>query len=213
MRKQSPEKSSIRRIRSTIMGIVTFVVVGFFASVQVASAHCDAIDGPVVTDARADLDTGKLDRTLKWIAGDDEAEVKAIFDLAQKVKTQGPDAHHLSERYFFETVVRLHREMEGATYTGLKPPGHGAGPIVKGVDRALATGSSAEIEAMVQRQVREGITKRFADARAKKAHSAHNVAAGRAYVASYVELMHYIKHVHELASTPAGPGKADAHSH
>lgn len=200
-----------RRIWAQLAVIVAFLVVGTFGAIPRASAHCDAIDGPVVTDARKDLDAGKLERTLKWISAGDEAEVKSAFVLAQKVKKQGPEARQLAEKYFFETVVRVHRDMEGAPYTGLKEPGYGATPLVKSVDAALESGSIAAVEAAVQKQVKEGIAKRFADARAKKARSTQSVEAGRAYVHAYVELMHYIEHVYDLAGTPVGGGHgADA---
>src|SRR5690554_6843357 len=104
-------------IWSQIVVIVAFLLVGTFGAMPLASAHCDAIDGPVVTDARKDLDAGKLDLTLKWISAKDEAEVKSAFKLAEKVKAQGPEAKQLAEKYFFETVVRVHRDMEGEPYT------------------------------------------------------------------------------------------------
>lgn len=202
--------TKIWRIWSQIAVIAAFLLVGTFGAIPLASAHCDAIDGPVVTDARKDLDAGKLDLTLKWISAKDEAEVKSAFVLAEKVKKQGPEARQLAEKYFFETVVRVHRDMEGAPYTGLKEPGYGATPLVKSVDAALVSGNISKVEAQVQKQVKEGIAKRFADARTKKAHSKHNVEAGRAYVHAYVELMHYIEHVYELAGTPVGGHGADA---
>lgn len=196
---------------SRIVVIVVFLLVGTLGAMPLASAHCDAIDGPVVTDARKDLEAGKLDLTLKWISAKDEAEVKSAFKLAETVKKQGPEAKQLAEKYFFETVVRVHRDMEGEPYTGIKGPGYGATPLVKSVDAALASGSISKVEAQVQKQVKDGIAKRFADAREKKAHSTHNVEAGRAYVAAYVELMHYIEHVYDLAGTPVA-GEHDAHA-
>src|SRR5690554_2171810 len=202
-----------KRILHPVISFLAVLIIGIFGAVQSASAHCDAIDGPVITDARVDLKSGKLDRTLKWIYPEQVKEVSAAFDLTNKVKKQGPEAQKLAELYFFETVVRLHRETENAPYTGLKPAGYNAGPIVKGVDRALETGDISKVEKMVQEQVREGIAKRFADARAKKAHRSHNAEAGRSYVAAYVELMHYIEHVNELAATKSVTQQDAAHKH
>jgi len=199
-------------IRSLVV-VLVILIVGVFGVMQTASAHCDAVDGPVVADARLDLEAGKLDRTLKWIYPEQEEEVTAVFKLTNQVKKKGPEASELAERYFFETVVRLHRETENAPYTGLKPAGYNAGPIVKGVDKALETGDISKVEKMVQEQVREGIAKRFADARAKKAHRSHNAEAGRSYVAAYVELMHYIEHVNELAATKSVTQQDAAHKH
>lgn len=201
------------KLSRLILGVVVVLLVAIFGAIQTASAHCDAIDGPVVTDARSDLDSGELDLTLKWISADHEEEVESVFQLARQVMDEGPEARQLAERYFFETVVRVHRETEGEPYTGLKPEGYNAGPIVAGVDEALESGSIADVEEMVQDRVSDGISERFADALAKKAHSTHNAEAGRSFVHSYVELMHYIEHLHDLAGIPSDGGHEGAHNH
>jgi hypothetical protein len=46
-----------------------------------------------------------------------------------------PSAKELADKYFFETVVRLHRMGEGASYTGIKPAGYNNDPSVKAADR------------------------------------------------------------------------------
>ena len=45
-----------------------------------AAAHCDTLDGPVVKDARAALEGGKLAPVLAWVQPSDEAEVRAAFE-------------------------------------------------------------------------------------------------------------------------------------
>ena len=42
-------------------------------------AHCDTLDGPVVMDARAALESGDITPVLKWVQASDEAAIKAVF--------------------------------------------------------------------------------------------------------------------------------------
>lgn len=86
-------------------------------------AHCDTLDGPVVAAARVALDKGDNTPVLKWIRAGQEAEVRTAFEQALVERTKGPEARELADRYFFETLVRVHGAGEGAPYTGLKPAG------------------------------------------------------------------------------------------
>src|SRR6056297_2346000 len=96
-------------------------------------AHCDAMQGPVVTEAREALETGELMPVLKWIAPQDEASIREAFAKARAARDEGPDAKEVANLYFFQEVVRLHRKSEGEPFTGLKPGDGGAGPAVKTV--------------------------------------------------------------------------------
>jgi hypothetical protein len=84
----------------------------------VAFAHCDSLDGPVVKAAQRALETGDVNRAFVWVAVFDEPEVLAAFDKALTVRALGGTARELADQYFFETVVRLHRQSEGEPYTG-----------------------------------------------------------------------------------------------
>jgi len=81
-----------------------------------AYAHCDGLDGPVVGAARAALQTGDANHVLIWVRPEDVAQIKAVFDQTMAVRKLGPQAEDLADRYFSETLVRLHRAGEGAPY-------------------------------------------------------------------------------------------------
>src|SRR5512138_2915043 len=85
-----------------------------------AAAHCDTMGGPVIADAKVALAKGDLTPVLKWVKPENEPEVRTAFTQTLKVRAQGPEARELADRYFFETLVRIHRAGEGAPYTGLK---------------------------------------------------------------------------------------------
>src|SRR5512141_1215891 len=100
---------------------VLAIFLGILAILPVkAAAHCDTMNGPVISTARQALDKGDVTPVLKWIKPDKEAEVRAAFKQAVAARKQGKAAKEVADRYFFETLVRMHREGEGAAYTGLK---------------------------------------------------------------------------------------------
>ena len=175
-----------------------------------AAAHCDTLDGPVVNDARTALASGDPTPILKWVAAGDEAEIREAFRRALAVRSLGPEARALADRYFFETLVRVHRQGEGAAYTGLKPAGTPAEPGIAEADRALEAGSADALVALVTTETERGIRARFARAAEAKKRSAESVERGREYVAAYVEFMHYGERL--LAAAAAGASH-EPHAH
>ncbi len=159
---------------------------------SVASAHCDRLDGPVVAAARAALQKGDVAPVLAWVTPENEAAVRAAFRSTMAVRAKGEEARTLADRYFFETLVRLHRAGEGAPYTGLHEGGEMPHALAE-ADRALASGSVDALVRQLTTQAAEGIRKRFAEAAAARKHAGDNVEAGRAFVAAYVEYLHYVE--------------------
>src|SRR5512140_3415200 len=94
-------------------------------------AHCDSVSGPVITTAQAALDKGDVTPILKWVSPEKENEIRAAFKETLKVRALSPEARNLADRYFFETLVRVHREGEGAAYTGIKPAGTAVEPGIE----------------------------------------------------------------------------------
>jgi hypothetical protein len=174
-----------------------------------ARAHCDSLDGPVVNATRTALDTGKIDPVLPWLQPEGEAEVRAAFAEALKVRQLGPDARKLADRSFFETVVRVHRAGEGAPYTGLKPAGRDLGPAIPAADRAIVQGSAKEVEEILVNAVKHGLAEKFRALHGKKAPPA-DLVHGRHWVAAYVEYVHYVEGLYEAATKGAAHGHAAA---
>jgi hypothetical protein len=169
-------------------------------------AHCDSLDGPVLVEAKVALAKGDVTPLLKWVPKDHEAEIRNVFTQVVAVRKKGKDVSALADRFFFETLVRIHRAGEGAPYAGLKPAGTTA-PSVAAADKALAAGSVDALSAKIGKAVRDGIRKRFADVTKKKKHVNDSVEAGREYVAAYVEYVHFIEGIHIMVARGA------AHAH
>lgn len=172
-----------------------------------AFAHCDGMDGPVVRAARQALDAGDVNRVLIWVRTDDEPEIRKAFEDALAVRKLGAGAREMADRYFFETVVRVHRAGEGAPYTGLKPAGRDLGPAIPAADSAVERGSMERLLELLTHSIHAGLEKRFRTAAAKKNFDKGDVAAGREFVKAYVEWMHYVEGVYQAAA-----GAAHGHS-
>lgn len=179
-----------------------------------AAAHCDTLDGPVVSAARKALDAGKVELVLVWVRADDEAELRKAFERARNVRKAGGEAKELADLYFFETLVRVHRAGEGAAYTGLKPAGT-VEPAVAAADRAIQTGKLQPLGKLVVDRMEKGLHGHFNAVMTKKKYNPDDVAAGRAYSSAYVEFVHYAERLYEAAETlaPEHVQKSAAHTH
>jgi hypothetical protein len=192
---------NVRAGRIASMGVALILLSA--AAARPARAHCDSMDGPVVTAGQRALETGNVNHALLWVRAEDEPIIREAFTRALAVRKQSPSARELADLWFFETLVRVHREGEGAPYTGLKAAGIGENAAINAADDALASGSVGKVEALLIHAVRDGLRERFAAALAKKKFDVNDVAAGRAYIHEYVPFIHYVEGVYNAAS-PAG---------
>jgi hypothetical protein len=159
---------------------------------QMAAAHCDALDGPVITEARMALEKGDMTPILKWVMPEYENEVRQAFAKTLQVRGLGPQAQELADLYFFETLVRVHRAGEGAPYTGIKPAGTIEAPIAK-ADLALGQGSVDELAEAIGAHVAKEMRSRFAHALELRERADESVEVGREFVEAYVQYVHFVE--------------------
>jgi hypothetical protein len=178
-----------------------------------AHAHCDQVDGPVVNDARAALNAGDVTEVLKWIPAEGEEELREAFDQTLAVRGESPEARELADRYFFETVVRIHRASEGAAFTGLKPADTPVSPAIERTDAALASGSVDELATDIADAVEQSIRTQYAATMEARADRDESVEAGREFVAQYVPFVHYVKRIHDTVNQGPQPLGQDVESH
>jgi hypothetical protein len=164
-----------------------------------AAAHCDTMDGPVVKAAQSALATGEVAHVLPWVRAQDEAEIRHVFDHTLRVRTLNDEARGLADRFFFETVVRIHREGEGAPYTGLKPAGTDHGPAVAAADVAVESGSLTEVEHLILHGIRDELRERYARMMALRDYPVSDVEAGRDFVGAYVSYVHFVEALQGVA--------------
>jgi hypothetical protein len=178
-----------------------------------AFAHCDGVDGPVVKAAQKALQTNNVNLVLIWVQKASEPELKAVFQQTLAVRKLSPESRSLADRHLFETLVRLHREGEGESYTGLKPAGRDLGPAIPAADRALELRETAALERLLVNEIRAGLREAFGRVQAKRKYDANDVAAGREYVKAYVEYLQFVERLHEATAKPAAGHSAEPESH
>ena len=200
-------------IKQNLLLILTAFFLSLLMIPTAAFAHCDTLDGPVVMAAKKALEKGNVTPVLKWVKNENEEEIRALFKKTLVVRSKGPEAKELADRYFFETLVRLHRAGEGAPYTGLSA--EPVEPIIAEADRALEKDSVDHLVKHISDAVAKGIRQRFNNTLERKKHAEDSVAAGREFVEFYVELTHYVERLYNDAKGGSGEhGKTEApHKH
>lgn len=172
-------------------------------------AHCDTMDGPVIRDAQIALATGDITPVLKWVRPEGEEEIRRAFEKTCEVRSLNGTARELADRFFFETLVRVHRAGEGAPYTGLKPAGS-VDPAVKLADESLETGSPEKLVKVLTQAVEQGIRHHHAEAAKCRNDSARSVEAGRKFVEAYVRYVHFIEGLHQQLTGAGHHHETDA---
>ena len=166
-------------------------------------AHCDGLDGPVVKAARAALEARNVALVAIWVQPQDEPEIRRAFEQTLVVRSLTPQAKELADRFFFETVVRVHRAGEGAAFTGLKPAGRDLGPAIPAADKALEERSLEPLLTLLTDTMRDRLRQHFNEAVTARTYDIGDVAAGREYVRAYVEFIHYVERLFETSTTAA----------
>lgn len=196
------------------MLIAAVLAVGMLFGAQSAQAHCDSLDGPVAKAVQKALDNGNLNPVLAYAPAPAEAEIRTAFEKSRKVRVLGVDARALADEAFMETVIRLHRAGEGATYTGLKPAGIDYGPVIPAAEHAVETGDPAKLKAILMEKVEHALSERLAHVRElQKAplepKTAAEVAQSRERVSAELGFITFAESVHQAALGKGAEHHAD----
>jgi hypothetical protein len=168
-----------------------FILLLLIFSTNVAFAHCDTMDGPLIKDARLAIAQNNVNYVLKWVRPENESAIKDAFKLVMKVHELSPEAKELSEKYFFETVVRIHRTGEGMPFTGVKPSGTPIDDKVLAADKSIEIGNLSPLKDMVSKDILPELIKLFDKVMSLKNFDVNNVPAGREYIEAYVQFFKF----------------------
>ena len=177
--------------------VLSFIALFSLLNTQPALAHCDSYDGPALTDAAKALETNNVELIKKWILAEDEAVVVPLFHKAYSLKDGDAEIYEIVKTYFYETFVRLHREMEGATYTGLKAAGT-TGHITVMSDRALEHGGFDKLLTALNKHVNSQLMEKYEKTAALYKVRDRSVEDGRAYVEAYIDYTHAVEAIHDI---------------
>jgi hypothetical protein len=168
-----------------------FILSMLILSTNITFAHCDTLDGPLIADARKSMGQNNVNYVLKWVSAANESGIRDAFNLVMKVKGLSPEAKELSEKYFFDTLVRIHRAGEGEPFTGVKPSGTPIDDKVLAADKSIEIGNLSPLKNMVSKDILMELTKCFNKVMSLKNFDVNNVAAGREYIEAYVQFFKF----------------------
>jgi len=198
--KRKPNGMGVKRIFLAPLFIVSLLIL----STNVTFAHCDTMDGPLVKDAKTALEKSNVNYVLKWVQPQYETEIKDAFILTMKVRILSPDARILADKYFFETVVRVHRSGEGVPFTGVKPSGTPVDERIQAADKSIESGTLSPLKGLVTKEMLPELETRFNKVMSLKRFDVNNVKAGREYIEAYVQFFKFAEgeeegHAHQDA--------------
>lgn len=160
-------------------------------------AHCDSYDGPTLKDAVKALETNNVNLVLKWVEEKHETEIKDLFAKTYALKSGDQEIYKIVEKHFFETLVRLHREGEGAPFTGLKSEGS-ATPFVRMIDKALEENTIDDLLGKLNSHINVVIKEKFEKAYKLKQQKEESTEKGRDFVEAYVDYVHSMEAIHGI---------------
>jgi hypothetical protein len=194
--------SNGKRTGDLRIGLVPlFILSILILSTNVTFAHCDTMDGPLIADARKALSQNNVNYVLKWVSAVNESEIRDAFNLVMKVNGLSPEANELSEKYFFDTLVRIHRAGEGVPFTGVKPSGTPINEKVLAADKSIEIGNLSPLKGKVSKDDMSELTKRFDKVMSLKNFDVNNVEAGREYIEAYVQFFKFAEGEEEGPAT------------
>jgi len=156
-----------------------------------ALAHCDTLDGPVISQAGRRWRRGREDRPAVG-AADKEKEIREAFDLVAAVRGKGrrrkSSRTGISSRHWCASTGKGRSPLHGAESCG-----DGLGPRHTGGRQGAGVRRPPPAPVPHQREGPRRIHKYYMAAKEKKAHAGESVEAGRAYVNAYVPYLHFVE--------------------
>jgi len=210
-------KNELKRgLKNKLKALIIFTVL-LFSSI-LTFAHCDTMEGPLITDAKKAIRMNNVNIVLKWVPAASEAEIKNAFSQIMKVRVLNDDAKDIADKYFFDTLVRIHRTGEGVAFTGVKPVGAPIDEKVKAADKSIEVGTLTPLKGLAAKDDMPELKERFEKVMLLKNFDVNNVEAGREYIEAYVQFFKFAEgevdgHATKShGSTPSGaPMHHDSH--
>lgn len=202
-------RTGLSAFQNSVKKILMLIVITLL-TVPSVFAHCDSWDGPVVKDALKALETNNVTMVFKWINKEQEKEITSLFNKTYGLKTKDQEIYKIVEKYFFETMVRLHRETEGAPYTGLKPTGN-IKPIIQLTDKSIETNDIKDLTSKLNNHILKVIKEKYDKVAELNKVKDKSVEKGREYVKAYIDYTHTIEALHDIIEHGSNHGQHSEH--
>lgn len=157
--------------------------------------HCDTMNGPVVAAARNALRDGNLTPVLVWVRADDEPVSNKYLSAISRAL---PPCLRASITCAKTSRTTAETEVE---------------PGIAAADAAVVSGDIGNLAVETTRKVDANLCRQFARVIELKKYSGESVGAGRAYVAAYVEFIHYVEEIHQASGAEHRQPVVEAHAH
>ncbi|GIM27350.1 hypothetical protein CPJCM30710_00160 [Clostridium polyendosporum] len=198
-------KSILRgKFTKKIAAVLMLAAVVTVSKANVAYAHCDTADGPVVTAAKNAIEKKDAKLVLPYVAPQYEEELKKAFDKTIAAHGENKEAQELVDNYFYETTVRLHRAGEGAVYTGIKSAGQDFGPALPAAEKAIESGSTEELKKIMIDTISKQIDEKYKNVTEKKSEGTATVEAARENVEAQFGFEKYVLGIYDAAMAKDG---------
>ena len=185
------------------IALMLYLTSFIFILTNTVFAHCDSYDGPVIKDAEKAIETNNVNLVLKWVTKEQEKEITTLFQKTYELRNGDKDVYEIVEKHFFETLVRLHRETEGAPYTGLKPAGT-TKQIIQMTDKALQENNVEDFLLKLNNHIDKVVRDKYQKVSELNKVKDDSVEKGREFVAAYVDYTHTVEAIHDIIEHGGG---------
>ena len=140
---------------------------------------------------------------MKWVDENQEQEIIYLFNKTVSLKSGDKEVYDIVKKHFLETLVRLHRETEGAPYTGLKPAGN-TKKIIQLSDQAIADNNIDDLLIKLNGHIEKVIREKYKKVAELSRIRNVSIEKGREYVKAYVDYTHTLEAIHDTLEHGSG---------
>lgn len=169
------------------------------------SLHCDTVNGPVAEAARKAIAEVNVHYALPWVPVDAEDEVRRAFEDAMHAREKHPDAQRVADRWFCETVVRLHLRGEGEPYAGLRHAKLRDVLAIRPAEKALEDDDPRGLEDLFAKTMAFAMERNIARVRSTAGHDPRDIAAARAHVQARLAFLRLADDLYAALAKAARP--------
>ena len=175
------------------------------------SPYIDLLNREVAQAAKNALDTETVEFALAFVPKGQELEVIEAFEKALKVREHGPESRDLAERYFFDTVVRIHRSSWRRT-TQPQASILDFTELDRIIDDAVATGYPEELEQWLRTMLEKEISSKLGLLEELGNGKNEGVEKGRSFATAMLAFKEWAFQLYEKARSPVPEVLEEAHN-